>query len=56
MVAPISTQGGFARRKGFVRPADGNEDTGALLFETVPSAVLNSALGKVAAIPFGDEK
>ena len=72
MVAPISTRGGFARRKGFVVPLAGTKTTGAILchqvrvldlvqrnarlFETVPLAVLNAALGKVAAILFGDER
>ena len=72
MVAPISTQGGFARRKGFVVRLTGTKTTGAVLchqvrvldlvqrnarlFETVPPAVLNAALGKVAAILFGNEK
>ena len=35
MVAPISTQGGFARRKGFVVPLTGTKTTGAILCHQV---------------------
>ena len=72
MVAPISTRGGFARRKGFVVPLTGAKTTevvlchqvrvldlvqrNARLFEAVPLAVLNAVLGKQAAILFGNQE